>query len=201
MSKSNHFFALLHRMKYIFRWGLMRSSRPENVCEHTCDVAMLAHALAVIGRDVFGKDVDPAAIATAALFHDASEIITGDLPTPVKYINKQLSGAYKAVEQTAKERLLQTLPEELVESYRPLLFLEEENPTLYRYVKAADKLSAYLKCLEERKSGNAEFARAETELSDVVDRLSAELPEVAYFKERLMPGFFLTLDELNEEEK
>jgi 5'-deoxynucleotidase YfbR-like HD superfamily hydrolase len=128
MSKSNHFFALLHRMKYIFRWGLMRSSRPENVCEHTCDVAMLAHALAVIGRDVFGKDVDPAAIATAALFHDASEIITGDLPTPVKYINKQLSGAYKAVEQTAKERLLQTLPEELVESYRPLLFLEEENP-------------------------------------------------------------------------
>ena len=136
-------------------------------------MAMLAHALAVIGRDVFGKDVDPATIAAAALFHDASEIITGDLPTPVKYINKQLSGAYKAVEQTAKERLLQTLPEELVESYRPLLFLEEENPTLYHYVKAADKLSAYLKCLEEAKAAMPSY-QGRNRLSDVVDRLSAE---------------------------
>ena len=198
MSRKNHFFALLHRMKYIHRWGLMRSSRPENVCEHTCDVAVLAHALAVIGRDVYGRDVDPSAIAAAALFHDVSEILTGDLPTPVKYINQQLSGAYKAVEQTAKERLLQTLPPELADSYHPLLFLEEENPALYRYVKAADKLSAYLKCLEERKSGNAEFARAEAELAEVVNRLAAEMPEVGYFKERLLPGFFLTLDELND---
>lgn len=197
--KNSHFFALLHRMKYIFRWGLMRSSRPENVCEHSCDVAVLAHALAVIGRDVCQSPVDPSAVAAAALFHDASEIFTGDLPTPVKYVNKQLSGAYKAVEQTAKERLLQALPAEMVGSYRPLLFLEEENPALYRYVKAADKLSAYLKCLEERKSGNAEFLRAEAELLALVDRLAEEMPEVAYFKKILLPGYFLTLDELNEE--
>lgn len=195
MADSN-FFALIDRMKYIGRWGLMRSSIPENVQEHSMQVALLAHALAVIGRDVFGKDVSPERIAAAALYHDCSEILTGDLPTPVKYKNDQLSGAYKEIELTAKERLFELLPAELRPGFEDAVFFEERHPELYRYVKAGDKLSAYIKCRTELASGNGEFRRAEQSLRGALDELAADSPELAYFMEHFLGGYGLTVDEL-----
>ena len=185
----NSFFALISRMRYIGRWGLMRSTIAENIQEHSHMVAVLAHALAVIRRDVFGGDCDPNACAAEALFHDASEILTGDMPTPIKYNNPEIIGAYKELERRAGQKLLESLPEELAASYRPLLAPEAEHPL----VKAADKLSAYIKCVEERKAGNVEFARAEIQTLRALKAM--ELPEVDYFLTRFMPAFELTLDE------
>ena len=186
------FFALISRMRHIGRWGLMRNSEPENVQEHSHMVAVLAHALAVIGRDVYGKDVDPDRCATAALYHDASEIITGDLPTPIKYHDEAIRRSYKEIERKARERLLTLLPPELRPAYEPLLL--ESDETVTRYVKAADKLSAYIKCVEERKAGNAEFRSAEKQTLALLQK--SELPEVAFFLKNCMPAFELTLDEL-----
>lgn len=195
MSESN-FFAFIDRMKYISRWGLMRSSISENVQEHSMQVAVLAHALAVIGRDVFQKDIDPPRIAAAALYHDCSEIFTGDLPTPVKYKNERLSGAYKDAELEAKRRLFETLPVELRVGFAEVVFFEEEQPELYRYIRAADKLSAYVKCLTELASGNGEFKKAAATLRGTLDSLAAETEELAYFMERFIEGYGLTVDEL-----
>ena len=190
---SHHFFAFISRMRYINRWGLMRNTFQENIQEHSHMVAVLAHALAVIRREVYGGDIDPGLAAAAALYHDAPEILTGDLPTPVKYFNPAIRTAYKAVEEVSADKLLSMLPEALRPAYAPLL-REDCGPEIQALVKAADKLSAYIKCVEELKAGNAEFKQAEAQTRAVLE--ASPLPEVGYFMERFMPAFGLTLDEL-----
>ena len=187
----DNFYALMARMKNISRWALMRSVMPENVQEHSHMVAVLAHALAVIRRDVFGIDCDVNACAAAALFHDASEILTGDLPTPIKYNNPEIMTAYRQVEVAASEKLLDMLPEALRPAYRPLLL--EDDPETRRLVKAADKLAAYIKCIEERRAGNDEFRQAE--LRTLVTLRDYGMPEVEYFLKYFIPAFEKTLDE------
>lgn len=189
---AHSFFAFISRMRYIARWGLMRNTVAENVQEHSHMVAVFAHALAVIRRDVFGKEIDPGLVSAVALYHDASEIFTGDLPTPVKYHNPQIQSAYKKVEAGAAERLLSLLPPELHPSYQ--LLLSGTDPEVYELIKAADKLSAYVKCLEERKAGNLEFQAAEKQTFTALQEL--KLPELSYFMEQFLPAFSLTLDEL-----
>ena len=189
---SHSFFAYIFRMRYIARWALMRNTRTENVEEHSYEVAVLAHALAVIGREVFHKELDPDKTATAALFHDAPEIITGDMPTPIKYFNPELKSAYGQVEAVAKDKLLSMLPPELVPAYEPLV--READPEVRRYVKAADKLAAWLKCQEELKAGNAEFRRAAGETLTALRAMGME--EVDWFMEQLGGAFQLTLDDL-----
>ena len=187
------FFALISRMRYIGRWGLMRSSIPENVQEHSHMVAVIAHALGVIRREVFGRECDPNALAAAALFHDAPEIITGDMPTPVKYHSGALTAAYKEVERGAAEKLVSMLPVELRGAYEPLISgdVGEENEQL---VKAADRLSAYINCIEERKAGNLEFLSAERQTLERIRSMG--LPEAGYFIEHFIPAFELDLDGL-----
>lgn len=192
---SHHFFALISRMRYINRWGLMRNTFQENIQEHSHMVAVLAHALAVIRRDVFGGTVDPGAAAVAALYHDAAEILTGDLPTPVKYYNPEIRDAYKQVEAVSADKLAALLPEKLRGEYAPLL-REETAPEIHELVKAADKLAAYIKCVEELKAGNGEFKQAAQQTRAVLE--ASPLPEVGYFMEQFLPGFGLTLDELQE---
>ena len=187
-----HFFAYLSRMKYIDRWSLMRNSVIENIQEHSHMVAVLAHALAVIRREVFGGSCDPNACAAAALFHDAPEILTGDLPTPIKYFNPAIREAYQQVESVAADRLLGMLPKELIGAYRPLF--HEEDQEVKTIVKAADKLAAYIKCVEERAAGNREFADAERQTRQALDAM--ELPEIEYFLQNFGESFGLTLDEL-----
>ncbi len=190
------FYALVSRMKNISRWSLMRNSSTENVQEHSHMVAVIAHALAVIRRDIFGIPCDPGTCAAAALFHDASEIFTGDMPTPVKYFNPDIMAAYKQVESIASQKLLSTLPEELRPSYAPLLDTEGDVKAI---VKAADKLSAYIKCLEELKAGNEEFRNA---AEQTLQKLRAfGMPEVDYYIENFIPAFELTLDELDFSDK
>ena len=190
-----NFFAMISRMRNIRRWCLMRNSYEENIQEHSHMTAVLAHALAVIRRDIFGGSADPDKCAATALFHDASEIITGDLPTPVKYLNPEITGSYKAVERAAEARLLEMLPDELQAAYRPVLSCEDRE--VAEIVKAADKLSAYIKCVEELKAGNGEFRSAEEQIRGVLE--ASPLPEVKYFMERFMPAFGMTLDELTRQ--
>ena len=189
---SSSFFAYIFRMRYIARWALMRNTRTENVEEHSYEVAVLAHALAVVGQEIFHKDVNPDRVATAALFHDAPEIITGDLPTPIKYFNPAIKSAYDQVEAVAQDKLLGMLPPELTESYTPLLRVED--PKVRCYIKAADKLAAWLKCLEERKAGNREFVQAEEETLHALKDMNMD--EVTWFLEHMGEAFGLTLDEL-----
>ena len=188
----DNFYALIARMKNIGRWALMRSVTPENVQEHSHMVAVLAHALAVIRRDVMGVPCDANAAAAAALFHDAGEILTGDLPTPIKYRNPSIMAAYRQVEAEAAEKLLDMLPEELRPAYAPLL--AEPSPELKPLVKAADKLAAYIKCIEERRAGNDEFLQAEQKSLETLRGYN--MPEVDYFLARFIPAFERTLDEL-----
>ena len=190
------FFAYISRMKYITRWSLMRNSVTENIQEHSHMVAVLAHALGVIRRDVFHRDCDPDACAAAALFHDATEIFTGDLPTPIKYYNATIRGAYHQVEDVAAERLLEMLPEQLRPAYEPLL--RETDQEVRQIVKAADKLCAYIKCLEELEAGNREFADAAQETLEALRRL--EMEEVSWFLEHFGEAFGLTLDRLQRGE-
>ena len=190
---AHNFFALIARMKYIDRWGLMRNTQPENIQEHSHMVSVLSHALAVIGREKFGSTVDPGEAAVAGLYHDASEILTGDLPTPVKYDNPDIKAAYKAVERVAANKLLSMLPEELSPAFAPYV-REELDPELLAVVKAADKLSAHIKCLEELSAGNAEFRLAARQTRAALEAM--DLPALGYFMEHFLPGFELTLDEL-----
>ena len=187
------FFALISRMRYIARWGLMRNSVPENIQEHSHMVAVVAHALGVISRDVFGRDCDPDKLATHAIFHDASEILTGDLPTPIKYHSQEITGAYHEVERAASQRLLGMLPAELQGAYAPIL-LGELKESDRRLLKAADRISAYLKCVEERKAGSFEFLSAEKQTRRRIADMA--LPEADYFMERFTPAFERDLDEL-----
>ena len=187
------FFALISRMKHITRWSLMRNSATENVQEHSHMVAVIAHALAVIRRDVLGLDADPGAAAAAALFHDASEIFTGDLPTPVKYFDPDIMSAYRRVESLASVKLLASLPAEMRPAYEQALSPVAGDRSL-PLVKAADKLAAYIKCLEEMKAGNSEFKQAAGQSRKKLDAL--EMPEVEYFIEHFIPAFELSLDEI-----
>lgn len=189
---SHSFFAYISRMRYIARWGLMRNTVQENVQEHSHMVAVFAHALAVIRRDVFGHEIDPGRVAVAALYHDASEIFTGDLPTPVKYHNPEIQAAYKKVEAGAADQLLTLLPPALHSAYAP--FLADSDAEVHLLVKAADKLSAYVKCLEELKAGNTEFRSAAEQTLRALEAL--DLPELTYFMKQFLPAFSLTLDEL-----
>lgn len=186
------FFALLSRMRYITRWGLMRNTYSENIQEHSHMVAVLAHGLALIRRDILGLDADPERCATAALYHDASEILTGDLPTPIKYYNPAIKEAYKQVEHVSGTKLLEMLPEALRESYAPLVY--ETDETVHDIVKAADKLSAHIKCIEELKGGNSEFESAAKQTRLALEQM--QLPEVDWFMEHCLPAFGKNLDQL-----
>lgn len=188
------FFAFLSRMRYISRWGLMRNTVPENIQEHSLDVAVIAHALAMIRNTYFDGTLDPSRAALYGIFHDASEIFTGDMPTPVKHFNPHFKRSFHQLEDRARRKLLAMLPPELAREYEPLFFFDDQEEYA-RLVKAADRIAALTKCIEEGKSGNREFRRAETEH---FDQLSAStLPEVTYFLEKLLPGYRLSLDELN----
>ncbi len=189
------FFAFLARMKYINRWGLMRNTQAENIKEHSLDVAMLAHALALIRNTFYNGTLDPNLAAMYGIFHDTSEIFTGDMPTPVKYFNPDFKKSFHQLEDRARRKLLAMLPPELACLYEPLFFFEEQDTQYQPVVKAADKIAALIKCLEEEKSGNLEFRRAGKEHLENL-RKSA-LPEVIYFLDHFLPGYRLSLDELN----
>ncbi len=190
---SYDFFAFTDRMKYIKRWQLMRSVRDENIMEHSQQVAMFAHALAVINNRIFGGTANAEKAALYAIYHECSEVMTGDLPTPIKYFNSSINGAYKSLEERACDKLLNTLPRELGESFEAYL---KPDTTCYEYtlMKVADRFSAYVKCLEELRCGNNEFSKAKKSIEE--DIRSRNIPEAEYFFENFIPAFSLSLDEL-----
>lgn len=190
----NSFFAYLSRIKYINRWALMRNTTYETLSQHSYEVATLAHALAVIGNRRFGKNYDASRAALLGLYHDAAESITGDMPTPVKYFSTGLRSAFAEVEKSAGARLLSMLPEDMQADYDPLLEQKADDAALWRLVKAADKLSAYIKCIEERKAGNTEFREAEKSTKKLLEKL--ECPEAAVFLSEFLPAYELPLDKL-----
>ncbi|MCL2816990.1 MAG: 5'-deoxynucleotidase [Clostridiales bacterium] len=191
---SHHFFAYISRMKLISRWGLMRNTVPENIQEHSLQVAAIAHALALIGNKYYGGDADPARTALLAVYHDVGEVLIGDLPTPVKYFNPQIKEAYGQIEQVAKEKLLSHLPPELAGEFRELFFPAQDKSALL--VKAADKIAAYLKCLEEEMTGNGEFAKAGQALKREIEKYYF-LPEVERFMTDFAGSFTLPIDEMD----
>ncbi|MBN1662552.1 MAG: 5'-deoxynucleotidase [Deltaproteobacteria bacterium] len=191
----SHFFAYLSRMKFIQRWSMMHNTYPENVGEHSLQVAMIAHALALIRNRLFGGSVNPERTAVLALFHDAGEVLTGDLPAPIKYFNPAIKTAYKAIEASAAEKLFSMLPDVLKADYRALFVAADEDRIHRDLVRAADKLCAYIKCLEELGAGNQEFSKAEKALIATIEDL--DLPEVRYFLETFVPSLRLTLDDLD----
>ncbi len=188
----SNFFSMLFRMKYIDRWALMRNSRPETLTEHTLETAVLAHALATISNERFGANYNADRAAVLGMFHDAHEILTGDMPTPVKYQNPAIESAFKSVEAAANEQLIGMLPREFQATYAPLI--KEEDAELRPLVKAADKLSALIKCIEERKAGNTEFSKAEQSIRLLLEENA--LPAVEVFVKEFLPAFELTLDEM-----
>ncbi len=191
---SSHFYAFLSRMKYINRWALMRNTNEENLSQHSHEVAAVAYALCVIGNRRYGKSYNGERAALLGLFHDMPEIITGDLPTPVKYFNPEIKDAYKKVEEVASEKLLETLPDDLKEDFSFLFTENEDDTELWLIVKAADKISALIKCIEERKAGNMEFLKAEVSTFDAIKNLN--MPETEDFINDFLPGYELTLDQL-----
>lgn len=193
----NSFYAMISRMKYIERWALMRNSITENISEHSLEVSILAHALATISNERLGGSLNAERAALIGIYHDATEIITGDMPTPIKYFNEDIQGAFKAVEKVAAKRLLLMLPEDIRKSYETILFPKEGEEYLWKLVKAADKLSALIKCIEERKAGNAEFLSAEKSLREIL--ISMKLQEVDIFMKEFLPAYDKTLDELNSQ--
>ena len=189
-----HFFSYMARMKHIRRWGLMRNTRDENIQEHSLQAAMIAHALAVIKNKLFGGNVDAERVMALAVYHEVGEVITGDLATPIKYFNPEIKNAYKEIERVAEEKLLRMLPDELRGEFEPLV-KQREDDEAHAIVKAADKICAYLKCVEEMSAGNSEFAKAKKTLKKTIDGMNR--PEVDYFMKTFVPSFELTLDELN----
>jgi len=191
----SHFFAFLSRMKLIQRWGLMRNTHPENIQEHSLQVAMIAHSLAIIKNMFFEGKLNPERVMALGVYHEVSEVITGDLATPIKYFNPEIKKAYTEIEDVAKHKLLNMLPQEMQDDYKSLLFVEEVDEEHWRLVKAADKICAYIKCLEELKAGNQEFSKAEKSIMKNLDDM--DLPEVKYFIDCYVKSFSLTIDELN----
>ena len=192
--KTYSFGAMLSRMKYIDRWALMRNSTKENISEHSLEVAMIAHLLAVIGRVRFGKELDADKAALIGIYHDSTEIITGDMPTPIKYYNDEMRDTFKEIEDLAAIQLLAMLPDDIREEYEDLFFAREQDAYLWKLVKAADKISALIKCVEEEKAGNSEFANAKKMTKKSIDAM--ELEEVAVFFDEFFPAYLKTLDEL-----
>ena len=188
----HHFFAYMARLRHIRRWGLMRSALPENDAEHSLQVAMIAHGLAVLARDRYGRPVEPEHVLALAVYHDATEVITGDMPTPVKYHSDTLRGAYKALEDMAAARLTAMLPEGMQPTFTPYLRPEEDDA--WQLVKAADRISAYVKCVEEQRAGNHEFDAAGENIRASLETM--QLPEVRDFMAEFVPSFALSLDEL-----
>lgn len=196
-----NFYATIARMKYIERWALMRNTYPETLSEHSLEVSMIAHALCVIGNVRYGKELNAEKAAVIGLYHDASEIITGDMPTPIKYYNNRMKELFHSIEDEACENLLTQLPEDLRDYYRSYFFKDkedtEENKYLWKLVKAADKLSALIKCIEEEKTGNREFVKAKESTERMVSELAEQYPEVKDFVQEFLPSYAKTLDELN----
>lgn len=188
----SHFLAFLFRMKYINRWSLMRNTETENIAEHSLQVAMIAHLLATIKNKYYDGNLDANNIAVLAMFHDSSEIITGDMPTPIKYFNPELKDAYKNVENVANQKLLSMLPKDFKETYEKILFHDDSEA--WAIVKAADKLASYIKCIEEEKAGNKEFIKAKETIAKSIAQINR--PEVKCFMDVFMCSFSLTLDEL-----
>lgn len=189
----SNFFAMVGRMKQIERWALMRNAFTENIAEHSQNVAVIAHALCIIGNKKFGKNYNAERAAVLAMFHDTTEVITGDMPTPVKYYNDEIKSVYKDIERIAGERLLNMLPEEFKEDYVPMFEKQKEDEDLWKIVKAADKIDALIKCIEESRMGNKEFEKALQIQQQKIDGI--DMPEVKYFKEEFLPAYYLTLDE------
>ena len=189
------FFAMLARMKYIERWALMRNSVKENISEHSLETAIIAHALALLGNKRLHKNYQPEHIAMLGIYHDCTEILTGDMPTPIKYENPEIQSAYKQIEKAAAFRLLNMLPEDLREEYEDYFLEKKEDKEAYLLVKAADKISALIKCAEEAKAGNREFCSAETSIKISIQTLHC--PEADIFMEEFFPMYQMTLDELN----
>lgn len=192
---NSHFFAMLARMKYVNRWALMRNIQEESICQHSMETAAFAHALALIKNKYFGAELNADRAAVLALYHDMPEIITGDLPTPVKYFNEDMREVYSKVEENACHKLLSMLPEDLQEDYSSFFFPDEEDAYLWKIVKAADKISALTKCLEEKKAGNREFDSALVSTEKAIHEMGME--EADYFLDTFLPSFSLTLDEQN----
>ncbi len=190
---NNYFYAMLSRMKYINRWGLMRNTREENLSEHSLEVAFIAHALGIINNEVFNGSINADRLAILGMYHDVTEIITGDMPTPVKYYNSEIRTAYKEVEKAAGQEILTGLPENIRKRYNNLLTESETEKELWIYVKAADKLSALIKCIEERKMGNTDFFKAEQSTLDSIKNMG--IAEADYFIEHFIPAYSMTLDE------
>ena len=189
------FFAYLSRMKYIKRWALMRSINEENIMEHSLQVTEIAHAIALIKNEMFGGSVDPYKVMCLAVYHETSEVITGDLPTPIKYFNAQINSAYKDLEDLAAEKLIEKLPEELKPLYREFILADKDTEE-YKIMKAADRISAYIKCVEEVKSGNKEFVKAKESIGKDLKSINDEA--VKYFIKNILPSFEKTLDELDQ---
>lgn len=189
----SNFFAMVNRMKLISRWVLMRNTSKENIAEHSHNVAVIAHALCIIGNTRFGKSYNAERCAVLALYHDVTEVITGDMPTPVKYYNSRIQDVYKDIENTAGERLLSMLPVEFKKDYQPFFEHKEEDKALWKIVKAADKIDALIKCIEECRMGNKEFEIAKEKQIRIVDEI--DMDEVKYFTEEFLPAYSLTLDE------
>lgn len=196
MENESSFFAMMSRMKYINRWALMRNSYPENISEHSLEVGMLAHVLALISNKRCGGHLNPERAALIGMYHDCTEIITGDMPTPIKYYNTDTKDAYKNVEQQAAEELLAMLPEYLRDEYESLFFQKEDEEYLWKIVKAADRLSAYIKCVEEEKTGNREFANAKASTYEKLTQM--DMPEVRIFLREFGGAYKKTLDELKK---
>lgn len=191
-----HFFAMHSRMKYINRWALMRNTRQENISEHSNDVAVFAHALAVIKNTEFGGNINPERAAFLGLYHDMTEIITGDMPTPVKYHSEDIRREFQKIEDNAANRLLDMLPESMKDYYSAAFFKKDEDEYLWKIVKAADKLSALVKCIEELTAGNNEFQKALESTRASIEKMA--MPEVNYFMKEFLPSFYLSLDEQNQ---
>lgn len=191
----SRFYAYLSRMKHIFRWSLMKNSQPESLSVHTLDTAVIAHCLGLLRNRRFGGSCDVNRLVLLALYHDCSEILTGDMPTPIKYYNPEINDAYKKVEAVADEKLVSMLPEDLRGDYRPLLCHENEDKELLRLLKAADKLSALVKCIEEENAGNREFSKAKQSTLRAIEEM--RLPEADAFVAEFLPSYGLTVDELN----
>ncbi len=194
--KKKNFFAMIARMKYINRWGLMRNTIKENIAEHSLDVAFIAHGLAVISNIYFDGHIDAERVAVLAMFHDATEIITGDMPTPIKYFAPEIKNAYKNVESVAAKQLISGLPKEMRYTYEDILTANPEEKKLWTFVKAADKLSAYIKCIEEMRMGNTDFEQAKISTFDAVKAMN--MPEVDYFLDNFMDSYSLTIDEVTK---
>ena len=189
----SNFFAMVNRMKLIDRWALMRNTSKENIAQHSHNVAVIAHALCIIGNKKFGKNYDAERCAVLALYHDTTEVITGDMPTPVKYYNDDIKSVYKDIEKVAGDRLLAMLPEEFKDDYVSLFEKQEADEELWKIVKAADRIDALIKCIEECRMGNQEFSIALKSQQKIVDKI--DMPEVEYFRKEFLPAYKLTLDE------